>query len=125
MDDMEASKFTNVASIRVSMGTSQTTCDGEDFRSKVKSLITLYVEHSWSRLGSMYEWILLKMFISRQHCIYIYRLLLLNSHKDSCRLSQCFVCYALVQFGSFIAKIIFISSDMFHFSDLFTMQLTA
>lgn len=35
IDDMEASKFTNLASIRVSMGTSQTTCDGEDVRSKI------------------------------------------------------------------------------------------
>lgn len=38
IDDMEASKFTNLASIRVSMGTSQSTSDGEDVRSKVKSL---------------------------------------------------------------------------------------
>lgn len=40
MDDMEASKFTNLASIRVSMGTSLATYDGADVHSKVKSLIS-------------------------------------------------------------------------------------
>lgn len=48
-DDMEASKFTNLASIRVSMGTSQTACDGKDVCSKAKkkkSLMMLYVDYS-------------------------------------------------------------------------------
>lgn len=40
MDDMEASKFTNLASIRVSMGTSLATYDGADVHSKVKPLIS-------------------------------------------------------------------------------------
>lgn len=38
---MEASKFTTMASIRVSMGTSQTTYDSEDVHPKGKSLITV------------------------------------------------------------------------------------
>lgn len=51
IDDIEASKFTNLASIRVSMGTSQTACDGEDVCSKAKSLMmmcvwTTHISHS-------------------------------------------------------------------------------
>lgn len=45
IDDMEASKFTNLASIRVSMGTSQTACDGEDVCSK--SLMMIYADYSY------------------------------------------------------------------------------
>lgn len=50
-DDIEASKFTNLASIRVSMGTSQSACDGDDVCSKAKSLMMLLpISHAqtWS-----------------------------------------------------------------------------
>lgn len=50
IDDIEASKFNNLASIRVSMGTSQTACDGEDVCSKAKSLMMLYVNYPYLML---------------------------------------------------------------------------